>query len=308
MSYPNIGVDNPGRVVFFSFPFDAVPTNGAAPNNAVTLLRNIINFLAPGANGQGVVFLDNTVYTTNDAVIVEVGDSDLAGAGQAQVVFGASSRTNRTTITVYETTHPGLFEGFVTLVNGVAGTNQLRVQNGDTLTAAYSDASAGSNVTAAATIDTVPPGITNVAATTDFYNARVTWATSKPADSAVQYGSLDQPPVNSVYNGTLVTSHSVTVSGLLADRVYHYQVVSRDQAGNTTVDDNNGKYYTFTTLKAPAPPWFTDLEQGANGWTVIPDPTIGSDVNWTLHTPTGGAHSGTNAWDSGNQIDFWAST
>ena len=308
MSYPNIGVDNPGRVVFFSFPFDAVPTNGAAPNNAVTLLRNIIKFLAPGANGQGIVLLDNTVYTTNNAVIVEVGDSDLAGAGQAQVVFGASSRTNRTTITLYETTHPGLFEGFVTLVNGVAATNQLRVQNGDTITAAYFDASAGSNVTATATIDTIPPGITNVAATTDFYNARVTWATSKPADSAVQYGSLDQPPVNSVYDGTLVTSHSVTVSGLLADRVYHYQVVSRDQAGNTTVDDNKGDYYTFTTLKAPAPPWFTDLEQGTNGWTVIPDPTIGSDVNWTLHTPNGGAHSGTKAWDSGNQIDFWAST
>ena len=60
MSYPPIGVDNPGRVVFLSFPFDTIPTNGAAPNNAVTLLRNIINFLAPGANGQGVVLLDNT--------------------------------------------------------------------------------------------------------------------------------------------------------------------------------------------------------------------------------------------------------
>ena len=65
MSYPNIGVDSPGRVVFMSFPFDAVPTNETAPNNAPTLLRNIVNFLAPGANGRGVVFLDNTVYTTN---------------------------------------------------------------------------------------------------------------------------------------------------------------------------------------------------------------------------------------------------
>ena len=53
MSYPNIGVDSPGRVVFLSFPFETVPTNGTAPNNAVTLLRNIIDFLAPGANGAG---------------------------------------------------------------------------------------------------------------------------------------------------------------------------------------------------------------------------------------------------------------
>ena len=65
MSYPNVGVDSPGRVVFLSFPFDALPTNGPASNNAVTLLRNIIAFLAPGANGQGVVLLDNTAYTTN---------------------------------------------------------------------------------------------------------------------------------------------------------------------------------------------------------------------------------------------------
>ena len=239
MSYPNIGVDSPGRVVFLSFPFDTVPTNGTAPNNAVTLLRNIINFLAPGANGQGVVFLDNTVYTTNDVVTVEVGDSDLAGTGQTQVSFVASSRTNRTTVTLFETTHPGLFKGAITLVGGVAATNQLRVQNGDTITATYFDASDNSNVTATAGIDTVPPVISQVAATTDYYNAKVTWLTSKPADSSVQYSESPLPDRSS-YVSALVTNHAVTVSGLSANRIYYYQVVSRDQAGNTTVDDNNG--------------------------------------------------------------------
>ncbi len=260
ISYPNAGADSPGRVVFFSFPFDAVPTNGPATNNAVALLRNIITFLAPGANGQGVVFLDNTAYTTNEAVTVEVGDSDLAGTGQTQVTFGASSRTNRTTITLFETTHPGLFEGFLTLVSGVAATNQLRVQNGDTMTATYFDASDGSNVTATATIDTVPPVISNVAAATDYYNAQVTWRTSKPADSAVEYGGLPQPPANSVHTSALVTNHSITISGLLPDHVYYFEVVSRDQAGNTAIDDSNGNYYTFQTLKPPAPPWFDNLE------------------------------------------------
>ena len=314
MSYPNIGVDSPGRVVFLSFPFDTIPTNGTAPNNAVTLLRNIIHFLAPGANGQGVVFLDNTVYTTNDVVTVEVGDSDLAGTGQAQVSFVASSRTNRTTVTLFETTHPGLFEGSLTLVGGVAATNQLRVLNGDTITATYFDASANSNVTATASIDTVPPVISQVAATTDYYNAHVTWLTSKPADSSVQYG-VSPLPDHASYVSALVTNHAVTVTGLSANRIYYYQVVSRDQAGNPAVDDNNGNLYTFQTLKAPTPPWFTDLEAGTNGWTVIPDPSIGSDINWTLGTPNNGlvtnAYSGTNAWGSdlnGTQISFWASS
>jgi hypothetical protein len=314
MSYPNIGVDSPGRVVFLSFPFDAMPTNGTAPNNAVTLLRNIINFLAPGANGAGVVFLDNTIYTTNDVVTVEVGDSDLAGTGQTQVSFIASSQTNRTTITLFETTHPGLFKGAITLVGGAAATNQLRVQNGDTITATYFDASANSNVTATASIDTVPPVISQVAATTDYSNAKVTWLTSKPADSSVQYG-MQQQPANSVYVSALVTNHSVTINGLLANHVYYYQVVSRDQAGNTTVDDNNGDLYAFQTLKAPTPPWSDNLESGAPGWTVVPDPVYGSDVNWTLGTPHNGlqnsAHSGTNAWGSdlnGQSFGFLASS
>jgi len=302
MSYPPPGVDSPGRVVFLSFPFDSIPTNGAAPNNAVSLLRNIVAFLAPGANGQGVVFLDKKVYTTNDLVTVEVGDSDLAGAGRTDATFSVSSQTNRVTVTLLETTHPGLFRGTISLVAGNAGTNQLSVANGDTITATYFDVSNNRNVTATAAIDTVPPAITSVAATTDYSNAKVTWQTSEPADSAVQYDILSQPPLKVVYDSALVTNHSVTISGLQANRIYNYQVVSRDQAGNTTVDDNHGNLYTFQTLRAPTPPWFDNLENGAAGWSVVPDPVYGSDLNWTLGTPHNAlatsAYSGTNAWGS----------
>ncbi|SPE56354.1 Fibronectin type III domain protein (modular protein) [Verrucomicrobia bacterium] len=314
MSYPNLGVESPGRVVFLSFPFDALPTNGTAPNNAVALLRNAVNFLAPGANGVGTILLDNTVYTTNDQVIVQIGDSDLAGTGQAQAVFSSSSSSNSVTVTLLETTHPGLFEGFITLVGANPETNQLLVHNGDSLTASYYDASGNSNVVAVATIDTVPPVITQVGAVTDYTDARVSWTTSKAADSLVQYGEsvlLDR----SVYSGALVTNHAVTVSGLSASRTYYYQVVSRDQAGNTAEADNNGALYTFSTLQAPRPPWSDDLEGGAPGWTVVPDPTYGSDINWTLGTPNNGlqtqAHSGTNAWCSdinGDQNFFLASS
>jgi hypothetical protein len=80
MSYPNAGVDSPGRVVFLSFPFDTVPTNGTAPNNAVVCCGTSSNSSRRARTGWGV-FLDNTVYTTNDVVTVEVGDSDLAGTG-----------------------------------------------------------------------------------------------------------------------------------------------------------------------------------------------------------------------------------
>jgi hypothetical protein len=130
----------------------------------------------------------------------------------------------------------------------------------------------------------------------------------------VQYSESPLPDRAS-YVSTLVTNHAVTVSGLSANRTYYYQVVSTDQAGNTTVDDNNGNLFVFQTLKAPAPPWFDNLESGALGWTVVPDPSFGSDINWTLGTPNNAlvktAYSGTNAWGSdldGSQDFFLASS
>jgi hypothetical protein len=314
MSYPQTGLDSPGRVVFLSFPLDTVPAAGTPPNNEVVLLRNILKFLAPGANGVGTIFLDNTVYTVPDQVTVQVGDSDLAGTGQTQVTFSTSSATNQVTVTLNETTHPGLFRGFITLVTTNATANQLTVRNGDTITAKYFDASNGSNVVATATVDTVAPVISQVAAVTGIGNATVTWRTSKPADSLVQYGESVLLG-RTAYTGALVTNHTVTISGLLANRNYYYQVVSRDAAGNTTVDDNHGNLYTFTTQTAPQPPWSDNLESGAPGWTVVRDPVYGSDINWTLGTPNNGlqtsAHSGTNAWGSdldGQQIPFIASS
>jgi hypothetical protein len=192
---------------------------------------------------------------------------------------------------------------------------QLFVKNGDTLDAIYFDASSRRNIFASASVDTAPPVITQVQAATNVGSAVVTWNTSAPADSLVVYG---EPLLNqSVYDSQLVTSHSVTLTGLAANRTYYYEVVSRDQAGNSATDDNHGALYSFITPKILEPPWFDDLESGALNWTVVPDTTsgLGSTLNWTLGTPHNGlqnsAHSGTNAWGSdldGEQIPFSASS
>jgi len=296
MSYPRVGADSPGRVVFLSFPLDTVPATGAPPNNEATLLRNILTFLTPGANGVGSIYLNHNVFTAPAQVIVEMGDSDLAGTGQSQATFWASSGTNQVNVVLRETTRRGLFRGFLTLTVSNAP-NQLTVRDGEVITGAYFDASNGSNAITTAMIDIVPPLITNVAAVTGYGDATVTWTTSKPADSLVQYGESVLLG-RTAYSGGLVTNHSVALAGLLARRDYYYQVVSRDDAGNTTVDNNTNALYTFTTRLAPRPPFFDDLEQGAADWTVVPDP--GSALNWSLGGPSNGlqtsAHSDTSAW------------
>ena len=243
-----------------------------------------------------------------------MGDSDLAGTGQTEVMFSTSSGAKPVVTTLKETTHPGLFRGFLTLVATNATAGQLAVRNGDTITASYFDASNNTNAIATATIDTVPPVISQVTAITDFGDATVSWTTSKPADSLVQYGESVLLG-RTAYSGQVVTNHAVTVSGLLASRNYYYQVVSRDDAGNTAVDDNQGALYTFTTRKAPRPPWFDDLENDGGDWTVVPDTVQGTDLNWSLGTPNNAlatsAHSGTNAWGSnldGQSFNLFEST
>jgi len=300
-SFPQVGQDGPGRIVFLSFPLDTVPMGGTAPNNRAILLRNILNFLAPGANGVGTIVLNQRTYTTPDQVTVEIADSDLTGTGQTTATFSTSSSTNHVTVTLNETTHPGLFRGFITLVAINAATNQLAVGNGNMITATYFDVSRSSNVTVTATVDTVPPVISSVSATTGIGNALVNWTTSKPADSLVQYGE-SMIFSYTAYDANPTTNHIITLSGLQANRDYYFQVTSRDAAANTTVDDNSGALYKFTTRRAPQPPWFDDLENGAGDWKVVVDATYGSDVNWTLGTPNNGlatsAYSGTNAWGS----------
>ncbi len=302
MSYPKIGADSPGRVVFLSVPLDTFPAIAVPPNTEVDLLRNALKFLVPGANSVGTIALDSSIYTIPDRVTVEVGDSDLAGTGQATVTFSTSAGTNHVTVALAETSHPGLFRGFITLVATNPAPDQLPVKTGGIITAQYFDASNQSNVLATATLDSTPPILSQVSAVTGFSEALLSWTTSKPADSLVQYGGsalLDR----TAYQPQLLTNHAVYISGLSANRTYFFQVASRDSAGNTTVDDNSGKLYTFVTRPAPRPPWSDDLESGAVGWTVVPDPANGSDMNWALGTPTGNtlqssAHSGVNCWGS----------
>jgi len=301
--FPRIGVDNPGRVVFFSFPLDAVPQTGPIPDNEVVLLRNALNFLAPGANGVAGVTLDNSVYTVPDQVTVQLGDVQLAGTGQAVVIFSASSATNLVAVTVHEMSHPGLFQGFLTLVaTNTTVPGQLRANNGDTITASYFEAAVQSNIVATAMVDATPPVITNVTAVTNIGSAVVSWTTSKPADSLVQYGE-SVLLLHTAYDPSQVTSHSVTLQNLDAHRLYYYEVESRDQAGNSVSDDKHGAFYTFTTPALLQPPWFDNLEHGTNGWTAMVVSEYASDtLNWTLGTPANGlqtnAYSGANAWGS----------
>jgi PKD repeat protein len=60
----------------------------------------------------------------------------------------------------------------------------------------------------------------------------ITWATNVPADSQVQYGPTTSYGSTTPLDRTLVTSHSVTITGLARKAEYRFQVSSRDVVGS----------------------------------------------------------------------------
>lgn len=297
--FPRTGQDSTGRVVFCSFPLEAVPETGAAPNNRAAFLRNVIQFLAPGSSGLGTIALDQGDYRLPDLVTVEVFDADLAGGPGPQVRFHSDFDTNRVSITLQETTQPGLFRGFIPLVASTEppAPGRLRAAHGNTIRAEYLDAGV-STITAEAEIDNLPPIVSGIFVTAGYDDAVITWSTSEPTDALVQFGESTFLG-RTAYTPELAYDHEVRIAGLVPDRLYYFQVVSRDTAGNAGVADNNGMFYQFQTL-APVHPPFVDAMENAGAWTVFSGDE--SATHWTNGTPNNGvevaAHSPPRCWGS----------
>lgn len=76
--------------------------------------------------------------------------------------------------------------------------------------------------------------------------ASITWNTNTAADSKVEYGTSLSYGSSSPLDATLVTSHTVNLSGLASNTLYHYRIVSSNAGGSTYSAD-----YTFMTEAAP---------------------------------------------------------
>jgi hypothetical protein len=99
------------------------------------------------------------------------------------------------------------------------------------------------SVTVNVTGDTAPPVVTGVTAAVSPSLATITWTTNEPSTSQVQYGTTTAYGSSTTLDTTLVTSHSVSVTGLQSAQTYDYRVISKDNAGNQTTTGN----FSFAT-------------------------------------------------------------
>ena len=105
--------------------------------------------------------------------------------------------------------------------------------------------------------DETAPLITNVVATPhDDGTATVTWTTTEPSDSRVDYGVAQDPLDLNAVNAALVTSHVVTLTGLAPSTTYYFRVTSADAASNAATEPPTAS--SPLGFSTPAPVCFVD--------------------------------------------------
>ena len=164
--------------------------------------------------------------------------------------------------------------------------NTAAAANGaHTITAVARDAAA--NVTTSGSVavtvsnvpaDTTPPSLSAIAAVSIGASvATITWTTNETSDSQVDYGPTTAYGSTTPLNTSLLTAHTVALTGLTSSTLYHFRVRARDAAGNLAVSGDS----TFTTLAGAPTTWphepagfalHTDWAVGAlagSGWNTV---------------------------------------
>ena len=106
----------------------------------------------------------------------------------------------------------------------------------------------------------IPLVIYNISVTgIDTSDATLSWQTNGAANSTIEYGTTSSYGSASS-DALMVTNHSITLSGLSSNTIYHFQLVSANLAGDMYSSTDS----TFQTLALPTPTPTTN-GGGSNG-------------------------------------------
>lgn len=133
-----------------------------------------------------------------------------------------------------------------TILNLTAGTTYYYCIHAADITGNASQSCGHSFTTVAApvAVDANPPMIEAMTVTSlTTSSATLNWTTTEVANGEVDYGTTASYGSTSSLNTNLAVTHSVTLSGLSANTLYHYRIKSADEADNLATTPDN----TFTT-------------------------------------------------------------
>jgi hypothetical protein len=236
--------------------------------------------------GCGTLQIGETVLSCDTEVELRLWDADLnenPGAIEyAEVLAESDSQPEGLVLELVETEpDSGQFTGTLVTTSTPGAPGALYLQHGDQVIVRYDDADCEGEpqvVEAQAEADCQGPDIQWVVVQDiTGHSARISWVTDEPSDTVVRYGQA--PPFDEWADAALVTEHNVVLVDLESGTRYSFSVASTDAAGNTTVDDNGGEFYSFTTRFVFTT--FQDDMEFALGWT------SSGDGQWEWDRPRG---------------------
>lgn len=144
--------------------------------------------------------------------------------------------------------------------------------------------------------DTLAPTISSVFSSVTGTAATITWLTNEPATAQLEYGTTPCPcSLSSFSDLSLVSEHSINISGLLPSKKYYFRVFSRDSAKNLAYSENNS--FITSSLGVVAPSVTVGTPNGGEVWPAGSEQTIswtaqgGSTLSVTLSYSTDGGGS-----------------
>jgi hypothetical protein len=191
----------------------------------------------------------------------------------------------------------------------ISWNTDLYTAGSHTLAAVATD-SAGNTGSASVTVtinNTVvaPPVISSVMANSiTSSSATITWTTTTASSSQVFYGTTPSYGQTTALQSSLVTSHSLVLTGLSASTVYDYEVLSQDSSGNLVT---SGGYTLGTSAATASGTGWTDLGSATQLQTVCPPNDFsGINYNFANNCPAvTAAWSGAVADTSRNRLIIW---
>ena len=208
----------------------------SAQASATTQSADTTSPVISGVSATNITTSSATItWTTNEASNTQVDYGTTASYGQSTAVN-----------TAMVTTHS------VNLSNLSADTiYHYRVKSRDQAGNLATSGDFTFRTAASVPADTTPPVISGASATNiTTSSATITWTTNEASNTQVDYGTTASYGQSTAVNTAMVTTHSVNLSNLSADTIYHYRVKSRDQAGNLATSGD----FTFTTVASAPPP------------------------------------------------------
>ncbi len=249
-----------------TYDFDVVSATTKSPNSTFTTTPFVGYVAFWGINNSGVTIS----WSTDVPATTLVAYGTTTALGQVSPVQPALTNSHGVTLTGLNSGTTYFFQALSTTAAGNIG--------GSTI---YSFTTTGQAASPA-------PVISNVAVSAvTTTSATIFWTTDQASSSQVKFGPTASYGSSSPLNSSLVTSHSVTLTGLTPGTTYDYDVVSTNSAGTSGMSTN----YTFATTSTTAtPPVISNIQTSVTSTTATitwnTDQPANSAVNYSTGSTT----------------------